>query len=318
MLNDSFTIKIFVPDGDPESVRIIERTDRPRRGIFFPREKWKVASQLPEFGNVGVYILFGDSDGDEVDPTNPNSPANLPTVYIGEGDGIRARIDSHFENKDFWSWGIAFVSTNQSLNKAHVQWLEYSLVKRAGEVGQCKLDNGNTPQEPALTESEKAETRGFLREILQVLPLVGLRAFETPKAIFEPKMKPTNASTAPVITSVVGPDTIVVPARIDGFNEVFLGKDCWYAIRISGGMLPKIRWIAGYQTAPKSAITHIAPVGHIERYGEGKKYKVVFSEPARPIGPIPRGDNAGGIQGPCYTTYSELVKAKKLSDLFGR
>ena len=49
------------------------------------------------------------------------------------------------------------------------------------------MDNGNVPQEPALTEAEKADTQGFLKEILQILPLVGLRAFEsrsraTPKA----------------------------------------------------------------------------------------------------------------------------------------
>ena len=37
--------------------------------------------------------------------------------------------------------------------------------------------NGNVPQEPALTEAEKADTQGFLKEILKILPLVGLRVF---------------------------------------------------------------------------------------------------------------------------------------------
>src|SRR5277367_2802777 len=162
MPNEPFTIRIFVPDGDPEGIRTIDRMNWTGLGIFFPREKWSEARERKDFGNAGVYILVGDSESDEADPENPNSPANLPTIYVGEGDGIRDRIDSHYANKDFWSWGIVFVSTNRGLNKAHVQWLEYALVKRAKEIGQCKLDNGNTPQEPALTESEKADTRGFL------------------------------------------------------------------------------------------------------------------------------------------------------------
>jgi hypothetical protein len=29
-------------------------------------------------------------------------------------------------------------------------------------------------------------------------------------------------------------DTIIVPAREDGFSELFLGENRWYAIRIGG------------------------------------------------------------------------------------
>ena len=70
---------------------------------------------------------------------------------------------------------------------------------------------------------------------------------------------------------------------------MFLGEDCWHAIRISGGMLEKIKYIAAYQSQPVSAITHYAPVDRIEPYGEGGKYKLVFSMKAKPIGPIPFG-----------------------------
>jgi hypothetical protein len=279
-------------------------------GIVFPREKWSEAKQRKEFDTAGVYVLVGYGEGDD----------DLPTLYIGEGDGIRDRIDSHVANKEFWTWGVSFVSTNRGLNKAHVQWLEYALVKRAKEVGQSRLDNGNSPQEPGLTESERADTRGFLKEIFQILPLVGLRAFETPKVVVAPKTKSdSNPSVAPQ-AALTEPDTIVVPAQSDGFKETFLGENSWYAIRISGGMLPKIRWIAGYQTQPVSAITHIAPVDHIEPYGDGKKYKVVFSEPAKEIGPIRFVDAPRGfMQGPRYANYDRLIKAKspaKVTDLF--
>lgn len=55
-------------------------------------------------------------------------------------------------------------------------------------------------------------------------------------------------------------------------------------------MLDKLKYIAVYQTQPVSAITHYAPVERIEPYGEHGKYKVIFSEKAKPIGPVPFGD----------------------------
>jgi hypothetical protein len=194
--------------------------------------------------------------------------------------------------------------------------LEHALLKRATEARRCHLDNGNAPQEPALSEAEKADTQGFLKEILQILPLVGLRAFEFPKAVAIPDASDPAENPAPRSSK---PDTIIVPAQKEGFERVFLGEDCWYAIRISGGMLEDIKYIAAYQTQPISAVTHYAPVSRIEPYGEGGKYRVIFSEKAKRIGPIPYGDAPmGAMQGPRYTSFSKLQIATKLSHLLGK
>lgn len=301
---DPFTIRIFVPDGDPEGIRLIDRMNWTGVGVAFPRTKWSEVRQRTEVQRTGIYILRGYV-GEEAD---------LPTLYIGQGDSVRARIDNHVQEKDFWDWGIVFVSASSGLNRAHVTWLEYALVRRANEARQCHLDNSNVPQEPALTEAEKADTQAFLKEVLQILPLVGLRAFEFPKAVSVPAVDSLGAR--PRTVSAV-PDTIVVPAQKDGFHSVFLGEDCWYAIRISGGMLDKIKYIAAYQTQPVSAITHYAPVARIEPYGEEGKYKLVFSEKAKPIGPIPFGDAPqGAMQGPRYTTFAKLETARQISDLY--
>ena len=178
----------------------------------------------------------------------------------------------------------------------------------------CHLDNANAPQEPALSEAEKADTQAFLREILQILPLVGLRVFEATRAVAVPMASVAIVST----TKQQGlRDTVVVPAQQEGFKSVFLGQNCWYSIRVAGGMLDKIKYIAAYQTNPVSAITHYAPVSQIEPYGESGKYKLVFLEKAKPIGPITFGDApTGSMQGPRYTTIDRLRKAKTLSDLF--
>jgi len=113
-------------------------------------------------------------------------------------------------------------------------------------------------------------------------------------------------------------DTIVVPAREDGFRETFLGEDRWYAIRIHSSMKAKIKYIAAYQVAPKSAITHIAPVDTIERWKDSSKHVVNFDAPAEKIDPIrlvPKGA-VKALQAPRYTARTRLETAKNLDEAF--
>lgn len=113
-------------------------------------------------------------------------------------------------------------------------------------------------------------------------------------------------------------DNIVVPANEDGFNEVFLGQNCWYAIRISSSMLDRIKYIAGYQTAPISAITHYAEVKNIEKYKETNKYILYFKDRAKKIDPIKLSKKPKGLvpYSPRYTSFKKLVKAKTLREIF--
>ena len=200
------------------------------------------------------------------------------------------------------------------LNRAHLTWLEYALVTQADKTKRCKLDNGNMPQEPTLSEAEKADTQAFLQEVLQILPLVGLRMFEVPRAV-------ELSETAATIDDCEGQrDMVVVPAQPENFKRLFLGEDCWHSIKISGGMIDRIKYIAGYQTSPVSAVTHYAPVSRIEPYGDGSKYKLIFAEKATSVPSIIEfGDAPPAIMmGPCYARFSRLKTAKKLTDLLGK
>ncbi len=109
-------------------------------------------------------------------------------------------------------------------------------------------------------------------------------------------------------------DTVIVPAREDGFREVFLGENRWYSIRIGAAMKEKIRYIAGYQVAPVSAVTHIAEVQEIRPWKDTGKYVVVFKEPAQEIGPLPVKDSNKSPQGPVYVRREDLLKADCLED----
>jgi hypothetical protein len=66
-------------------------------------------------------------------------------------------------------------------------------------------------------------------------------------------------------------------------------------------------------------VTHFAPVARIEPFGEGGKYKLIFSEPAQTIGPISFGNApSGAMQGPRYTSLKQLRVAKTIADLMGK
>jgi len=297
-MSNPYTIRMFVPDGEPSSLKIIDKMNWTGVGLEIYRNSWPKHKFRKEFDQAGVYILFGYQEFDD-----------LPKIYIGQGDGVKGRIESHEKNKVFWDKALVFVSSNNGLNRAHITWLEWALIQKALEVNRCQLDNSVTPAEPVLTESEKSDTEEFLREILSILPLVEVRVFERTKKI--------HVSSLPHTSENEILDTVIVPAQEEGFNKVFLGENCWYAIRIGGGKLKDIKYIAAYQTTPRSEITHVAEVESIEPYGDGGKYKLNFSAPAKEIDPIKYGKaKQGSMQSSRYTSYSKLVSAKVLNDLF--
>jgi hypothetical protein len=114
-------------------------------------------------------------------------------------------------------------------------------------------------------------------------------------------------------------DTIIVPAKPDGFQETFIGEHRWYAVRIHGSVRSQIKYIAGYQVAPIQAVTHFARVKSVEPWEDSGKFVLNFEEPATPIGPIPLV-KAGRVKAPQsirYTTHERLMKAKNLDELFG-
>jgi len=299
-----YSIEIFVPEGEPEGLRILSLKNWTGVGLVFPRSSWITTRKRSEFDRTGVYLLYGYGENDP----------DIPLVYIGQTDELRTRIDQHEKTKEFWDRCIVFVSTNNFLNRADVTWLEAKLYERANEMERCSLNNSQVPRQPSMSEPDVANMQVFLSQMMQVYPLAGVQIFE--KQISIPT-SPTGVAIQPdPAVTLNGKDTIIVPANQEGFEEVFIGQDCWYAIRIGGGMLSRIKYIAAYQTRPISAITHIASVDHIEAYGDSGKYKVVFAEAAEEMTPIPYGDAPGGsMQGPRYTSYELLKDATTLTDL---
>ena len=163
-----FSVNVFLPAGDPEGLKVVEKSNWTGRGLVIPRAMFADSRSRPELGRTGVYLLVGPSD-----------TSSLPSLYVGEGDPVKPRLEQHAKLKDFWTHGIVFTSKDTNLNKAHVQRLESRLVDLASRAKRCVLENGNMPAPPSLSEAEEAYAEGFLDDILLCLPILGYGLFET-------------------------------------------------------------------------------------------------------------------------------------------
>jgi hypothetical protein len=161
-----YSIRIFLPGGDPEGLRIIEKSNWSGVGVQVPRSLFGEGKRRKELDRTGVYVLLG-----------PSEDSGLPRLYVGEGDPIRPRLEQHAAKKDFWTTCIAFTSKDGNLNKAHVQHLEAQLSALAAKARRCTLDNGNIPQLPSLSEADFADSEGFLAEMLLCFPVLGISVF---------------------------------------------------------------------------------------------------------------------------------------------
>lgn len=170
-MSRGFSVRIFLPDGEPEGLRIVEKSNWSGQGIVFPRSLFADARRRDELNRTGVYILWG-----------PGESGDLPRAYVGEGDPVLPRLVQHVKSKEFWTHGAVFTSKDQNLNKAHVQHLEARLVSLANDAKRCELDNANVPTPPSLSEADAADADGFLGDLLLCLPVVGVSLFERAQA----------------------------------------------------------------------------------------------------------------------------------------
>ncbi len=160
------SIRIFLADGSPDGIRIVEKSNWTGRAVVASRTQLPDALARDELTRPGVYVLAGTGDDGE------------SRLYIGEADVLGDRLRSHASRKDFWTWFVAFTSADENLNKAHVRYLECRLLTLARTANQWTVENAAAPNEPPLSEADRADADWFLGEMLVIYPILGIDAFE--------------------------------------------------------------------------------------------------------------------------------------------
>ncbi|WOI12644.1 GIY-YIG nuclease family protein [Thalassospira lucentensis] len=162
------SLELYFINGKPDGMLTAEVFNWTGHVLMTPRTQISEALKRPEAQFTGVYLLFGENDG-------------KPCAYIGEGEDMSYRIRSHEARKDWWTQAILVTTQANSLNKAHIRYLEARLIEEARNIARVGLDNGTAPTLPSLKEAERANMEGFLDYLLMVLPAIGIDAFKQNK-----------------------------------------------------------------------------------------------------------------------------------------
>jgi len=169
------TIKLFLVHGIPNGLRTAELSNWSGKAIAAPRTEMSALLKRDELTSVGIYFLTG------VDPKTGER-----ALYIGEAENVAKRLKSHAA-KDFWNAVTVFISKDENLTRAHIQYLEGALLEKAKNNDTIILHN-TVSSGAKLPESDIAEMDVFLEKCLQLLPVLGITDFnEKVDAISAPK-----------------------------------------------------------------------------------------------------------------------------------
>jgi len=303
-------------------------------------EKVIVDKSKQIFGINTVYIDIKKKIGNEI-ITIPDgylidfSFAEKPRLYIIENE-----ISTHDPYKHIGSqllkFGISYKASGRKLKQLILDFLlankeYYDFVeKRSKMAGYRNIDAFldalifDIPVAAIVViDKSSTELENVLSQLTMDTDIIEFQTFVCDAELIH-KFMPFNEEIreieegTKVNVSVEELDTIVVPAQEEGFQAEFIENNCWFSIRISSSMLNRIKYIAAYQVAPISAITHVAEVSKIEKYKDTNKYIVYFKDPAKEISHVKLDTKKKGTapQAPRYTTYEKLMKGKVLSDVF--
>jgi hypothetical protein len=241
--------------------------------------------RYPEFitefarGKSGVYALYKGKD----------------LYYVGLAKNLRSRLHGHVHDRHADAWDHFSIYLTQG--DEHLKELE-SLVLRIASPKGNRLA-GKFMSSRDLLHVFRQRISGAQRRELADITLGG---------------EPPRVSKSPTERRKRGEyDTIVCPGHKDGFEEEFLGRHRWFAIRISKNVIPHLKYIAMYVASPISKITHYGRIRSIKPWKGTDKYIVQLQGAAKRIGPINSSPRIS-MQGSRLALMARLQGARTLAD----
>lgn len=154
------TIKLFLPFGEANRLRIAEVSNWSGMALAAPRTDLQGLLERAELDRPGIYMLAG------VDPHT-----GKPQVYVGEAECLRDRLRQH-RGEDFWVQAYVFLSKDENLTKGHVRYLEGRLIEEARAANRAAIVNAQSSG-ARLPESDREDMEAFLGRVRQLLPVLG-------------------------------------------------------------------------------------------------------------------------------------------------
>ncbi len=227
------SINIFLPDGDPDGVKMAQIAMSTIQAIAFRRNQLRrVRDTFPEIERPGVYVLIG------ADETEPGRLLG----YIGESEGVGGRLATHSADsaRSFWNDTVVLVSKDENLTKSHARYVEASLIRAVSDNPRWTLPNANRPSNDAgkLPLPDRVAMDEFID---QTKTLVGALGWDLFKVVRGPVASPAQAAEAPPPPS---------PAAAERFSFRGEGFDAEMKIGPSGEIIVTSGSKARLRTTP--------------------------------------------------------------------
>ena len=210
------TINLLLNDGSLKGVISMEDSSWNKGELYSaPRESIEDLLSTDACSRYGVYLLLSED-----------------MVYIGQASDLSKRIKQHIIGKSWWERVVILTTSDDSLNRADLDYIESILIAKASSVGRLDCDNKNMGNKQKLSRFREVEMQQYLEEALFLLELIGINVFK--EAPQKRKAKSDSELISTVVNSTMNQRAIrekKEAIRYLGELGVVVGKNTNYAKR---------------------------------------------------------------------------------------
>jgi len=162
------TINLLLNDGTLKGVMSMEDSSWNKGELYSaPRESVDALISSDACSQYGVYLLLSEN-----------------MVYVGQASDLSKRIKQHIMGKSWWERVVVLTTSDDSLNRSDIDYIEAKLISKATETGRIDCENRTMGNKQKVTKFRKVELDQYLEEALFLLELIGINVFcESEKAL---------------------------------------------------------------------------------------------------------------------------------------
>lgn len=165
------TINMLLNDGTLNGVISMENSSWHKGELYSaPRDSVDDLISTDACARYGVYLLLSED-----------------MVYIGQASDLSKRIKQHIVGKSWWERVVILTTSDDSLNRGDLDYIEAYLIALASEAGRLDCDNKNTGNKANLKKFREVEMQQYLEEALFLLELIGINVFRSVSKKAAPK-----------------------------------------------------------------------------------------------------------------------------------
>lgn len=175
------TIKLLLEDGTLKGVMsIVDSFWNSGEMYSAPRESIDSLLSSDACKKAGVYLLLSEDK-----------------VYVGQSSDLEKRIKQHIVGKVWWERVLVLTTSDDSLNRVDIEYLEHFLIDKAEDSGRLVTDNKKRGNNAKVDRFRKTELKQYLDEALFLLELIGVNVFSKEENKTNYKKTSKRKKTAP-------------------------------------------------------------------------------------------------------------------------